>query len=120
MPKNQPVFLREIKKHLEDHLYKNPENTLHWVNVVGEDSMEPKPTLSWVHSNSLLQVSIADGFSEGCLVYVHAQADRYKPDQLVALFRIKLLCSAKRAFSEARHIWEFFESSEFGELTGQT
>ncbi len=111
--------MRDIARALETALYKIPESSLHWINVIGEDSLQPVPTRDWLFNESLLQVSIADGFSEGSLVYVHEQKDRYKPDGVTALFRIKFLCSTKNAFAEAKSVYEFFHSKDYLELTGQ-
>jgi hypothetical protein len=110
---SRPVYLRTIARALEKAILTQPESSLHWVSVVGEDSIAPTPTKEWVYDDALIQVGVVNGNSEGCLVYVHAQKGRYEPDKLTALFRIKLLCSAKRAFGEAKLIYEFFESEEF-------
>lgn len=114
-----PVYLRDIARALEKKLYAQQDTSLHWVAVVGEDSVQPKPEKTWHFNDSMVVISVGQGHSEGTLVYVHAQKDRYKPDQLIALFRIKLLCSPKAAFAEARVVFEFFDSQEFEEMTCQ-
>lgn len=117
--KDLPVFLRDIGRALEKRLSQQPDTSLHWVAVIGEDSVQAVPTKKWQYNEAMLQVGVVNGNSEGSLIYVHAQKDRYQPDSLVALFRIKMLCSAKAAFADAKIVYEFFESKEFLEMTGQ-
>lgn len=114
---NSQVFLRDIARALEKRLYEQPETSLHWVSVVGEDSVHPQPKKQWIFNDAMIQVGVVNGNSEGSLIYVHAQTGRYAPDQLTALFRIKLLCSAKAAFAEAKVVYEFFESKEFADIS---
>lgn len=114
------VFLRDIGSALEKGMYENPETSLHWVSVMGEDSIQPVPTKAWHFNDALIQVGIVNGNSEGSLIYVHAQKSRYQPDLLIPLFRIKVLCSPKAAFAEARAVYEFFESSEFMKMVSHT
>jgi hypothetical protein len=115
----KPVFLRDMAEALEKWLYAQSDTSLHWVAVVDEVSFGKAPTKLWQFNDHLLQVAVAQGFSEGSLIYVHAQDDRYKPGQVTALFRIKMLCSAKKAFDEAKFVYAFFESKEFADMTGQ-
>lgn len=118
MPQAKTVFLRDIARALEKALMANTETNLHWVAVVNEDSVTPQPLRKWEFDDHLIQVSIANGFSEGSLIYVLAQPDRYKPDQLIALFRVKVLCNTQKAFGEGGAIFSFFESKEFAQITG--
>lgn len=112
------THLRTIARALEQYLLRSPDSSVHWISVIGEDNLEPVPKLMWdaVLADSLLQVSVAQGFSEGMLLYVHAQRDRYKPGNVRALFRVKLLCGPHRAFQEASAVWLFFNSTEFESL----
>jgi hypothetical protein len=105
--------LRRISHLLARHLEATPDNDLYWISVIGEDGMDPQPALVWDQDlrDSLLHVSVTNGWSEGTLLYVYAQRDRYKPEQLRALFRIKVLCGYLQAFNTARQVWTYFESA---------
>lgn len=108
-----PVALRSLANWLERTMLSDPESTVHWITVVDEaDSFGP-PTRFWSYSDYLLQVSLAQGFSEGMLIYVHAQANRYKPGDLVPLLRIKVLCGNDRVFREMQAVWTHLNSPEF-------
>ena len=119
-PSNTKVFLRDIGRALEKKLYEYPQSSFHWISVLNEDNVQAVPTREWLFNDSLIHIGVVNGNNEGCLVYVHAQGNRYQPDLLTTLFRIKFLCNANRVFDEARIVYEFFESNEFFELTGQT
>ena len=67
-------------------------------------------------TSALLQVSLAQGYSEGMLILVHAQPDRYKPGSLDTLMTLKLLCGPTRAAKEIEPIWQWFNSKEFHDL----
>lgn len=110
-----PLLLRTIARALEKHLYEDPESALHWIAVVGEDNVDPNPTKTWdqVLEDSVLQVAVTDGFSEGSLVYVHAQRDRYAPGAVQTLWRIKVLCGRARAFKEAERVAAWLGSPAF-------
>lgn len=117
-PQRGPLLLRTIARALEKHLYEDPESALHWIAVVGEDSVDPNPSRTWdqVIEDSVLQVAVTDGFSEGRLIYVHGQRDRYAPGAVQPLWRIKVLCGRARAFKEAERIAAWFDSAAFHEL----
>lgn len=106
-----PVYLRDIAQDLERLLLRDPECAVHWIAVVDEPSSFGAPTRIWEHDDSLLQVSLAQGHSEGMLVYVYAQANRYKPAELVPLLRIKLLCGVERALKQMQAIWAYLNDS---------
>ena len=110
-PQGGPVYLRTIAVDLERTLMRDPECAVHWVCVVDEPNSFGPPTRVWEHDDCLLQVSLAPGNSEGMLVYVYAQADRYKLAQLVPLLRIKLLCGPARAVRELHAIWTYLNDS---------
>lgn len=106
-----PVYLRDIAQDLERHLLRDPECAVHWIAAVDEPNSFGPPTRIWEHDDYLLQVSLAHGHSEGMLVYVYAQANRYKPGEIVPLLRIKLLCGVERALKEIRAIWAYLNDS---------
>lgn len=116
-------YLRTIAQALERHLLKDSECAVHWVAVVDEPDAFGAPTRIWTYDGSsalndcLLQVSLAQGFSEGMLLYVHAQPDRYRSASLTPLLRIKLLCGSERAAKELLAVWQWFNSEEFYDLT---
>jgi len=114
----QGIALRVIAQALEQHLNATPEHNVHWAAVVGESGIDASPTRTWTKelADSLLMVSVAQGFSEGTLLYVHAQPDRYQTDKLVTLIRVKLLCGWRQAFLAARDAWEFLNSERFDSL----
>lgn len=116
-----PLLLRTIARALEKHLYEDPECALHWIAVVGEDSVDPNPTRTWdqVLEDSVLQIAVSDGVSEGRLIYIHGQRDRYAPGAVQPLWRIKVLCGHARAFKEAERVWSWFESPAFVQLKQQ-
>lgn len=106
-----PVYLRTIAHDLERALMKDPECSVHWAAVIDETDTFGPPKRVWEFDDHLLQVSLARGHSEGMLVYVYAQADRYKPGELVPLLRIKLLCGVERALCEMQAIWTYLNDS---------
>jgi hypothetical protein len=113
-----PITLREIGRAIERKLNLVPEHNLHWVAVIGEDSMVPVAQKLWtqVHADSIVQVAVSDGHSEGTLLYVQALPDRYAPDKIEPLFRIKLLCGRMQAHKAAADLDSFLHSGEFEQL----
>lgn len=108
---DKPVYLRTIAEDLERKLQLDPDCSVHWVAVVNEPDTFGPPTRVWEFDDHLLQVSLAHGHSEGMLVYVYAQANRYKPGELVPLLRVKLLCGLERALCEMQAIWTYLSDS---------
>lgn len=108
---DDPVYLREIAQDLERMLLRDPECAVHWVAVVDEPGSFGAPTRIWEHDDCMFQLSLTEGNSEGMLVYVHAQANRYKPAGIVPLLRIKLLCGVERALKEMHSIWTYLDDS---------
>ena len=114
------VYLRVIAQALEKALQQGPECAVHWVSVVGERNAFGPPAEEEVwkpeFDDCLVQVGLTRGNSEGMLLYVHVQSDRYKPDSLVALLRIKLLCGVERAVKELASVHRWFASEAFSNL----
>ena len=106
-----PVYLRDIARDLEHVLSRDPECAVHWIAVVDEPNSFGAPTCIWEHDDHMLQVGLTEGNSEGMLIYVHAQASRYKPAELVPLLRIKVLCGVERALKEMQAIWAYLNDS---------
>lgn len=119
MTKKKPVLLNEIARVLESYLNKCPDSSVHWVSVVDEPDIDRVTKREWTYGESLLQVAVAPGNNEGSFIFVHAQTDPCKSSSLVSLLHIKVLCDLKRAFVDASHIWDFLESKQFAEITGQ-
>ncbi len=117
-PEPAPISLREIGREIERHLNLVTENDVHWVAVIGEDSVQRNPTKAWTqtHADSILQVAVSQGHSEGHLLYVQSMANRYEPSQVESLFRIKLLCGRNQAFLAARDLDKFLQSGDFQTL----
>jgi hypothetical protein len=114
------VYLRAIAQALEKALQQDPDCAVHWIDVVGERSAFGQPADEEVwkpeFDDFLVQVGLTQGNSEGMLLYVHVQPDRYKPDGLVALLRIKLLCGVERAAKELASVHRWFASEAFSDL----
>lgn len=114
-------YLRTIARALQKHLQQNAESCVEWISVHGEAGLDA-PGRVWTYDGataldeSLLQVSLAQGYSEGMLIFVHAQPDRYKPGSLDTLMTLKLLCSPARAAKEIEPIWLWLNSKEFHDL----
>lgn len=106
-----PVYLRDIARDLERALSRDPECAVHWIAVVDEPNSFGPPTRVWEYDDHMLQLGFAEGNSEGMLIYVHAQASRYKPAELVPLLRIKVLCGVERALREMQAIWAYLNDS---------
>jgi len=117
------VYLRVIARALEKHLMQDTDCALHWVSPIGETNPfgPPSDTEVWrpEFDDSLVQVGLTDGNSEGMLLYVHAQASRYEPAQLVPLLRIKVLCGHDRAAKELTAVHRWFNSQAFRDLLQQ-
>lgn len=111
------VYLRTIANELERHMHSHFDSSIHWVSVIGEDSPFGRPTAVWTYDDCLLQVGLVQGNSEGMLLYVHAQADRYAPAKLTPLLRIKVLCGPERATQEVQIVWKWLHSLQFRVLT---
>lgn len=114
------VYLRVIARALEKHLMQDAECAVHWVAVIGETNPfgPPAETEIWrpEFDDSMVQIGLTDGNSEGMLLYVHAQASRYKPAELVPLLRIKVLCGLDRAVKELAAVHRWFHSKAFHDL----
>lgn len=106
--KYKPLMARTVARALTDHL-EISNTSIHWVNVVGEDSLKPMAEKRWPDNDPLLNVMLCQGFSEGMLVYVMAQASRYKPDELTPLLQIKMLGSARHVAGELPFIMDFLD-----------
>lgn len=113
-----PITLREIARFIQEDLSKCDEHNLHWVAVIDESSVQPVAEALWTqqHADSLLQVVVANGHSEGMLLHVMAQPNRYEPAHLLPLIRVKLLCGHDRAFAAARDLSKLLRSEAFEQL----
>ena len=119
LPPKAPVYQRAIARFISDSLSKSVDYDVHWVAVVAEDSVAESPVRPWTQAlaDSELVVSVMQGHSEGMLLHVLAMPNRYKPDQVEALWRIKLLCGHDRAFDAARDLSKLLRSAEFEAVT---
>jgi len=113
-----PLYLRDIGRAISDELQKDSANDVHWLAVTGENSMDPHPTRVWTEglADSVLQVAVRRGNSEGMMLYVQALSDRYDVDKVETIFSIKLLCSQNQSHLAARDLTRFLESKEFEAL----
>lgn len=107
---------RAMTKHLE------VSNThVHWVQVVGESRLEPKYTKPWpVDNMPMFSLLLQEGNSEGVLVYVCAQIDRYKPQNIVPILQIKMLTTLKKVGAELSFIYEVLDRIDELPLEGVT
>lgn len=110
-PTRKPLMARTVARALTRYL-EDCNTTIHWVNVVGEDSLARVAEKLWPDNDPLLNVMLCQGFSEGMLVYVMAQANRYKPAELTPLLQIKMLGGRSRVASELPCIMEFLDKIE--------
>lgn len=112
------LHLRTIKSALRSYLAEDAESGVEWINVIGEDSVQPLPTKVWDQEleDSEIHVMVAHGWSEGYLLYAMAQRDRYAPGKLRPVFQIKVICSVARTFTEAQRVWSWFQSEAFWKL----
>jgi hypothetical protein len=104
-------MLRTVGRALTRHLEVN-NTSIHWINVVGEDSMKNVPEKRWPDNDPQLNLMLCQGHSEGMLVYVMAQNSRYKPDEAKALLQIKMLGSYATVLSEMALIWQYLDQIE--------
>ena len=114
------VYLRVIARALEKHLQQDANCAVHWIAVIDEANTFGPPGEDEVWDpdwdDYQLQIGITEGNSEGMLIYVHAQASRYRPAELVPLLRIKVLCGIDRAVTELVGIHRWFQSEAFANL----
>lgn len=114
------LLARTVAQAMTRFLERN-ETSIHWVQVIGEDSLVTKPSKAWpVVNDPMFNLMIQDGWSEGMLVYIYAQVDRYKPEEVVPVLRIKMLAGRKGVFSELPLIFAFLDQIEGLPLEGQT
>lgn len=119
-PASSPLPRRLLARSVARALLRRLEKagtSVHWVNVVGESSIDSAPKMHWPDTEPMLNILVQDGFSEGSLVYVMAQADRRKPENQVPLLLVKMLRSKKRVGEELHEIFEFFDNFESNTAT---
>lgn len=105
------LLAHTVAQALTRHLEK--ENTsIHWINVAGEASLKEVPEKAWPNEDFMLNLMLTQGNSEGMLVYVMAQENRYKPEEAKPILQIKMLGNYKTVLSEMAVIWKFLENVE--------
>lgn len=107
-PSIRPLMARTVARELTQHLELS-NTSVYWVGVVGEDSLQSVPATLWPSNDPMLNLMLCQGHSEGMLVYVMAQANRYQPEEVTALLRIKMLGSYTTVCAELPFIWEFLD-----------
>lgn len=108
---NLRVPLRTLKALLETYVNDQPETNLHWINVVGEPSMQPVATAMMSLEGlekMMFNVIVQHGWSEGTLLYVSGQKDRYVAEDQSVLLQCKTLHGVKHAIAEIEAIMRFF------------
>jgi hypothetical protein len=105
----EKLMARDVARHLTQVLEK-AGTSIHWVGVVGEDSLATDPSVEWPSGDPIYSIAVQNGFSEGMLVYVYEQKDRYKPEDVRVLLRIKMLCGVRLLMKELPVILEYFEN----------
>lgn len=86
-----PILLRSVAKALEGHLLR-PEamdySNLHWISVEGEEclSRPAKAVADDFFERNIILAALSHGHSEGSLIHVYAQADRYDRAAVVPIF----------------------------------
>lgn len=107
-----PLPARTVARAMCRYLETN-NTSIHWVQVVGESSLEPVPMKMWpVQDNAMFNVMVQDGWSEGMLLYVYAQKDRTKPQEVTPLLQIKMLCNRQQLGLELPIILTFIDQIE--------
>jgi len=110
--KSSPLYARTVARALTQVL-EDSNTTVHWVNVVGESSLDTMPSKVWPTTTTpMFNVMVQDGWSEGTLLYVYAQEDRYKPQEVTPLLQIKMLGSRKTVCNELPIIMSFLDQIE--------
>lgn len=105
------VPVRSVRNLLLRYLSDQEDTNIHWINVVGEDSLQPEPELMIsleTLQNEMFNVLVQNGWSEGTLLYVCAQKDRYKPADQTILLQCKTLNGMKQSIAEIQAIMRFF------------
>lgn len=108
----KPLLARTVATAMCRFLETN-NTSIHWVQVVGESSLEPVPRKMWpVQDNAMFNVMLQKGWSEGMLLYVYAQKDRTKPQEVTPLLQIKMLCNCQQLGLELPIIMKFIDQIE--------
>lgn len=104
------LFVRSVARALNAYL-RSMQADAHWVRVIGEDSLANEPTALWPSDiDPMLNVLIQDGRSEGCIVCIYAQPDRYQPQSMIPLVGLKFLCDKRRVGQYLPHIFDFLDN----------
>ena len=107
----EPLMSRTVARALTHHLEAS-NTSIHWVNVVGEDSLKNVAEKRWPDNDPQLNLMLCQGHSEGMLVYVMAQDSRYRPEEAKPLLQIKMLGGYTTVLSEMAEIWKFMDRIE--------
>lgn len=107
----EPLMSRTVARALTRHLEES-NTSIHWVNVVGESSLQNVAEKRWPDNDPQLNLMLCQGHSEGMLVYVMAQDSRYKPEEAKPLLQIKMLGGYSTVLSEMAEIWKFLDRIE--------
>lgn len=109
MSAKDPIFVRTVAYALGLHL-RNMQLDAHWIHAVGEDTLAP-PKARWpIEVDPMLNVMIQDGRSEGCIVCIYAQPDRYMAQQVIPLVGMKFLCNKRQVGVYLPAIFDFLDA----------
>ena len=108
-PVRKPLFARTVARALTKVL-EAANTSIHWINVVGESSLDDNPTLLWpIETDPMFNVMVQFGWSEGTLLYVYAQDSRYRPEKVVPLLQIKMLGSMRTVCADVPIVMNFLD-----------
>lgn len=116
-----PIPARAVARMLCEHLEKS-DTSVHWVNVAGESSLDVSPKVQWPEEGDpMFNLMLQHGHSEGMLIHVMAQRNRYKPEEAQPILLIKMLGGTKKVCGEMPLIAEFLDSlpQRLEELRGE-
>lgn len=105
-PSPGDLHICTVAEALERHLIA-ADTSVHWVRAKGEDTWAPEKTL-WPRDLCACYV-IQQGCSEGTIVRVMHQPNRYDASDLHELLTIKLLTAGPKAYVEAAQVSQFID-----------
>lgn len=108
------LYVRTVADALERHLEK--ANThVHWARPDGRETSWGPPQLVWPKDPSLGYM-LQHGHSEGTLLRVMHQQDRYDAATQQPLIVVKFLCGFGTASVDMKTVYDFLESLDVAQL----
>jgi hypothetical protein len=114
----QAIVLADIAHALTRYL-NDAGGNIHWINVIGEPTMTRLPTKRITAEDlqaHMFNVIVQNGWSEGTMLLLSEQANRYEPTQQNVLLMIKSLSSPRSIGAEIQAILNWFAEEQWREL----